>query len=37
MTFVDERLRRVAAQAVCGTGDEYTHTTILSLRQQREK
>jgi hypothetical protein len=37
MTVVDQRSRRVAAQTICGTGDEYTHATILSLRQRREK
>ena len=37
MTFVDQRSRRVAAQAIRGTGDEDTHATILSLRQRREK
>jgi hypothetical protein len=37
MTFVDQRSRRGATQAIRGTSDKDTHATILCLRQRREK
>jgi hypothetical protein len=35
VAFVDQRSRRVAAQAIRRTSDEDTHATILSLRHRR--